>query len=127
MTPEVHVSGWSIQSPAVIVLGAIMFVALISMVTKTIILPLLGIAWPFRRIKAPWRFSLLSMTLLVVMAALVFGLLRDYPDFALLGLAIVLILWLTVIRYVAFRRQLADRSQRQLATMLPPRESEERR
>jgi hypothetical protein len=116
-------SAWSIQSPAAVLLGGILLVAFVSVVTKTIILPLLGIDWPFRPVKAPWRFSLLSITLLVALAAVVLGLFRDFPDLALVGLAIVLVAWLTVIRYVAFRRALADRSHRQLAMMLPPKKN----
>src|SRR2546422_344300 len=113
------------ESPAVILLGGILLVAFISVVAKTIILPLLGIDWPFRPVRAPWRFSLLSVTVLVALAAAVLGLLRDSPNAALFGLAIVLVTWLTVVRYVAFRRALADRSHRELATMLQARKDDE--
>src|SRR5262245_37104902 len=119
MEAEVPMPVWLIQSPIWIVLSAILLTAVVSVVTRAIILPHLGIEWPFRRVKVPWRFSLFSILVLVALTALVLGLLHDSSDLAFVILTILLVIWLTVVRYFAFRRDLADRSKRALATMLP--------
>ena len=112
---------WILESPAAIAMCAILFVALVSIVVRAFVLPLLGIEL-FRRVRLPWRFSLLSLVVLVLLAALVLGFLRDLPDLALLGFVVVLVVWHTVVRYVAFRRDLADRSCREMARILGARE-----
>jgi hypothetical protein len=111
-----------LDSPMAILFVCVLIVTLASALSKWFILPLVGIEWPFRRVSAPLRFSLLSITVLIAAVAGVLGLLRDSPDASLCALVIVSVSWLTVVRYVAFRRSVSDRSRRTLSTMLSERE-----
>jgi hypothetical protein len=113
-----------LDSPMAIILVCILIVALASVLTKWFILPLLGLEWPFRRVSAPWRFSLQSIIVLIAVSAIVLALLRESRDASLVGLMMVLVVWLTVVRYIALRQSLSDRSRRQFSTMLGDKEHE---
>jgi hypothetical protein len=102
-----------------------LIIALASALTKWIILPAFGIEWPFRRVQVPLRFSLLSIIVLIALVAVVLGLLRDSRDASLVGLVMVIVVWSTVVRYLAFRRSLSDRSRQSLTTMLSKKEESE--
>jgi hypothetical protein len=103
---------------ASVILAGVIFTLVLSMLVKWLVLPAMGLPWPFRRVSIPWRFSLFSVTVLVALAAIVLALFRDSLDATLLSLSLVLAVWLTVVRYLAFRRSVSDRSQRALTTML---------
>jgi hypothetical protein len=127
MNSEVFVPlHWPFQSPFAILLAAILLVALVAAVTKRILLPMLGIEWPFRPVRIPWRFSLLSVTVLIVVTAAVLGLLREAPDAAVASVVVVFGVWLTVVRYMWFRQSLADRTNRQFSEALQAQREDER-
>ena len=107
-----------------IIVFCMLTVTLASVLTKWFLMPLLGIEWPFRRVSVPWRFSLLSIIVLIAVTAVVLALFRDAPDVSIVSLVIVIVVWLTIVRYIAFRRSVSDQSHRTLSTMLSEKERE---
>jgi hypothetical protein len=113
---------WSRHSPVVIFLACILIIACVSALTRMVILPLLGIQWPFSRVKVPWRFSLSSVTVLVGLCAGVLGFLRDSPEAAFVAMALVTMVWFTVVRFLGFRRDLAQRRRQEFASAIEAKE-----
>jgi len=108
----------------VIQIGCILSIPLISVLVRAFVLPLFGIPWPSTRIRFPSRFSLLALTVLVVLAACTFALLREIPPAAAIGFVSVLAGWLTVVQYFGFRQALADRRNKKLAAMIEERKKQ---
>ena len=116
------------ESPYIILLGCVLSVALISVLVRAFVLPLFGIQWRASRVRFPWRFSILALMVLVALSAAVFGLLRESPKAAAAGFGIVLLGWVAIVRFISFRRMLADRRNKQLADTIEERmkQSEEK-
>jgi hypothetical protein len=113
-----------VESPYVIVLACILSIALISVLVRALLLPLFGISWPRARVRFPWRFSLLALTVLVVLAACTFAILRELPGAAAIGFGLVLVGWLTVVRYVGFKQSLTERRHKEFAATIAERKAQ---
>lgn len=112
------------KSPYNILIGCVVSVALISVLVRSVVLPLFGISWPSARVRFPWRFSLLALTVLVALAGCIFALLRELPTAAAVGFGLVLLGWVAVVRYVSFRQALAERRNRELAATIEERKKQ---
>lgn len=80
-------------------------------------------------VRVPWRYSLASITVLVVLSSIVFWLCRiDTESSFLLGL-LLLATWFAGCRFLELRRALAERRQKtfeesiKAVTTTPPREA----
>jgi hypothetical protein len=76
------------------------------------------------RVRFPWRFSLLALTVLVVLAACTFAILRELPGAAAIGFGLVLVAWLTVVRYAGLRQALTERRHKEFAATIAERKAQ---
>lgn len=103
-----------------ILVGVCVLVVVFSMImTRCFILPLLGIDWTTkRRVKAPWRFSIKAITVLIALAACVCALLRDSPPTAVVATLLIAVMWFAVVRFLELRRELTERRKKAFAGAL---------
>lgn len=109
------------RSHILILAGCVVLVALTTIVITLVGRAMLGKDWRAPRVKIPWRFSLLAITVLTVIVACVFGWLRDDPPSAILAAGITLFLWFPIARFQEFQQVLAERRRRALAAFLDAR------
>ena len=76
-----------------------------------------------RPVRVPWRFSLGALAVLIALMGGIFGLLRDSPVAAMDAALVVLFLWISVARFLEFRRSVAERRDKKLAATLTERKN----
>ena len=114
-----------LTSQAFLLAGCITVILLLTMLSHIILRWFIfGREWPSSRVKIPWRFSLLSIFVLTVIAAVAFALLRDVPAAAILVVLVSLPIWLAFARFMEFRQLVAERRNKEFEAAMSEEKSQ---
>lgn len=116
---------WELKTQLLILSGCIVLTSLVVVLVRVILRAVLfEPGWPSGRVKLPWRFSLLAIAALITLASCVFAILRDSPPAAIVAALAVLLLWIPIVRFLEFRRGVADRRKRELENTLAAKQAD---